>query len=364
MKDEKDDGRHQDAEHKFRGISLDDIDVPENRARPLDYDEMIKAAGTIKTIGQLQPIGVVRKKDNPERFNLVFGWHRLAAMKLIKEQTGKWPDAFVIILPNSMTDDEILMAELAENLHRFDLTPEQRAEQTLRYAALLKRAKKVQGRRAKQRETKARAKSEAEVNVNELTTTDLPTVTDKTSKDLNVSRQGIDKRVKAATQIAKRAGVDIGSDSPTLENMSAETLEKVADAVKHAPKPKRKKAEPEREISTQKLLAEDQDHFERAKRVADQVRKFKATLRGLKMPAEWADINPDSHAGLIEVMSEAFFFLYRAIKSVPPPEPLSQVADKIDDLEKSFYQELETALYTYWKREDPDALYWKNRGRE
>ena len=218
-----------------------------------------------------------------------------------------------------MTDDEILMAEMAENLHRFDLTPKQRTEQTLRYAALLKKSGKVQGKREKERATKAK-KENAKSGVNQLTSPDKSTVTNKTSKDLGVSRQGLDKRVKAAAKIAKRAGVNMGSDSPTLESMTAEILEKVADAVKNAPA---HEEEDVREITTEELkrpkaktIAETaEDAFEYRKRINGkngEVKKLEATLLALKMPAPWEHINSDLRPSLINAIEAAISKLQEA----------------------------------------------------
>jgi ParB-like nuclease domain len=64
-------------------ISILDIDIPPERARQVDERAVLELACSIKANGLLQPIGIVRQRDNPQRFRLIYGAHRLAALKML-----------------------------------------------------------------------------------------------------------------------------------------------------------------------------------------------------------------------------------------------------------------------------------------
>lgn len=114
----------------------DDIEIGE-RHRALSSDAVSRLAGSMNVIGLKQPI-TIRVVDEMEvdgRLTsgvpvLVAGAHRLAAAKSLG-----WQKIDCIEV-----DDDPVQAELweiAENLHRLDLTKEQRDEHIRRYAELL-----------------------------------------------------------------------------------------------------------------------------------------------------------------------------------------------------------------------------------
>ena len=107
--------------------SIDSIIIGE-RHRALSEDAVSRLVESVKAIGLQQPISIRIAADG-DTF-LVAGRHRLAAMK----QLGKTHIDCV-----EVGDDEIKaeMWEIAENLHRLDLTKEQRDEHIRRYAELL-----------------------------------------------------------------------------------------------------------------------------------------------------------------------------------------------------------------------------------
>lgn len=117
-------------------IRVEDIEIGE-RHRALSDDAVTRLAGSIGEIGLKQPISVrvvdVMEIDGQEVEGvpvLVAGRHRLEAAKRLG-----WSHIDCIEV-----EDDALRAELwelAENLHRHDLTKEQRDEHIRRYAELL-----------------------------------------------------------------------------------------------------------------------------------------------------------------------------------------------------------------------------------
>lgn len=121
---------------KTLSLHVDDIEIGE-RHRALSVDAVTRLAGSMKDIGLRHPISVriVEEMEIDGKLTsgvpmLVAGRHRLEAAK----QLG-WSQIDCIVV-----DDDSLQAELwelAENLHRLDLTKEQRDEHIRRYAELL-----------------------------------------------------------------------------------------------------------------------------------------------------------------------------------------------------------------------------------
>lgn len=113
-----------------------DIEIGE-RHRALSGDAVERLAASMSEIGLRQPITVrvvdMMVLDGQEVEGvpvLVTGAHRLAAAKKLG-----WSQVDCIELEGDEIDAELW--ELSENLHRLDLTKEQRDEHIRRYAALL-----------------------------------------------------------------------------------------------------------------------------------------------------------------------------------------------------------------------------------
>lgn len=99
-------------------LAIDDIDVLEGR-REVVAATVKRLADSIEQIGMRHPITVRRKGD---RYSLVAGRHRLEACKKL----GREHVPAVIV---SMTNAEARKWEIAENLHRAELTKLERDEQ-------------------------------------------------------------------------------------------------------------------------------------------------------------------------------------------------------------------------------------------
>jgi len=127
---------------KSHSIRVEDIVVGE-RHRALSDDAVSRLAGSMKDIGLLQPV-TVRIVDEMMLDGdltagvpvLVAGGHRLAAAR----QLG-WSHVDCV----EVADDDVTaeLCEIAENLHRHDLTKDQRDQHIRRYAELLQSRQNV-----------------------------------------------------------------------------------------------------------------------------------------------------------------------------------------------------------------------------
>jgi hypothetical protein len=99
-------------------LAIDDIIIPEGR-REVDPAVVKRLADSIESIGLRHPV-TVRKKG--EQYILVAGRHRIEACKKV----GREHVPAIIV---SMTNAEARMWEIAENLHRAELTKLERSEQ-------------------------------------------------------------------------------------------------------------------------------------------------------------------------------------------------------------------------------------------
>lgn len=101
-------------------LFISNITVPAHRARGLNPDAVARLAESIKRIGLQTPISV-RYDDASGDVVLVAGLHRLEAMRALGEETI--PAVYTV-----GTADDARMWEIAENLHRADLSVLERAE--------------------------------------------------------------------------------------------------------------------------------------------------------------------------------------------------------------------------------------------
>jgi hypothetical protein len=129
---------------------IDDVIVLAGR-RPLREETVRELEASIKEHGLLTPITVRVKADVPapedlgvilaSAWVLVTGRHRLEACRRLG-----WERIPIIVRDCDETEGEML--EIVENLHRADLTKEQRDRQIRRYAELLRQRKLQSGQSA------------------------------------------------------------------------------------------------------------------------------------------------------------------------------------------------------------------------
>lgn len=137
---------------RLHSIRVDDIQIGE-RHRALSEDAVARLAASLSDIGLRQPVSVriVEEMEVDGDLTagvpiLVAGAHRLAAAKSLS-----WSHIDCIEVDDDAIKAE--MWEIAENLHRLDLTKEQRDEHIRRYAELLSAKAEVS------RQTDAKPKS-------------------------------------------------------------------------------------------------------------------------------------------------------------------------------------------------------------
>lgn len=110
-------------------IDIKDIIVPEGR-RALDPVKVAEIAASIKVVGLLSPIGVfdaIVQLPNGglgAHKTLVWGAHRLAAC----ERLGWTTITATYIGADYLVESDVKMMEIAENLHRAELTTQERNE--------------------------------------------------------------------------------------------------------------------------------------------------------------------------------------------------------------------------------------------
>lgn len=98
-------------------IAFDDIDIGDRR--DVDPGTVRRLAESIDKIGLRHPVTVIRRG---ERYRLVAGRHRLEACRKLGRE-------HVMATIVSMTNADARLWEIAENLHRAELTKLERAEQ-------------------------------------------------------------------------------------------------------------------------------------------------------------------------------------------------------------------------------------------
>lgn len=116
-------------------IDISDVAIPDGR-REVDPAVVKRLADSIDSIGLKHPITV---KRHGEKYKLVAGLHRLEAHK--KLGLEHIPACIV-----HMTNAEARMWEIAENLHRAELTKLQRSEQIAEWVSLCEVSRQVEAK--------------------------------------------------------------------------------------------------------------------------------------------------------------------------------------------------------------------------
>jgi hypothetical protein len=131
-------------------IRIENIIVPKGR-RPLDRAKVAEIAESFKLLGQLAPIGLRRlgnasaetSFERIKKIELVFGEHRLeAAKELGWEKIDAVEIRSKLLVPKGCMetwDDYTKLVEITENLHRAELTTQQRNEHLAAWVELYNR---------------------------------------------------------------------------------------------------------------------------------------------------------------------------------------------------------------------------------
>ena len=111
---------------KIERLFVKDIDLG-NRLRPMREAAVVALAGSMQQLGRLSPISVYRRDD--KTLLLVTGLHRLEAAKRLG-----WDEIDAVLVTGTEIEREL--QEIAENLHRSELTALERDTQIGRWAEL------------------------------------------------------------------------------------------------------------------------------------------------------------------------------------------------------------------------------------
>jgi ParB-like chromosome segregation protein Spo0J len=170
---------------RIERIFVEDVDVG-NRLRPINERTAVALAESMQRLGQLSPISVYRLHD--ETLRLVAGLHRLEAAKRLG-----WVEIEAVFSTGNEIEREL--QEIAENLHRSELTALERDTQIGRWAELT--AAKVG-----QVDLPSGGAQPAEKGVR------------KAARELSLERKDVERAVKVASisPEAKQAARDAGLD--------------------------------------------------------------------------------------------------------------------------------------------------------
>nr|WP_272481828.1 MT-A70 family methyltransferase [Hyphomicrobium sulfonivorans] len=186
-----------------------------NRLRPISDETVKTLAESMKQVGQLQPIGIHQPNETAY---LVMGHHRLAAAKLLG-----WETIRATVLPDDMTDDELQLAEIDENLARGDLSPAERAIHVQRRKAIYEQ----QHPEAKHGATGRRGKKDA----------NFASFADDTASKTGRSKRSVAQDSTRAMKIERIADVvgtvlDKGDELDALAKLPPERQEQVIEKAK------------------------------------------------------------------------------------------------------------------------------------
>lgn len=165
---------------KIERVYVEDVTVGAGR-RPVDNAAVQRLSESMRQLGLLQPISVY--SPSSDTVVLVAGRHRLEAAKLLE-----WEEIEAVFVEGDDIDRQ--MQEIAENLHRADLTVQERSDQVARWTELVS---------AKLAETKREGRPGAKA---------------ATSREFGMSESDVRRMTKIASitseakEAAKAAGID------------------------------------------------------------------------------------------------------------------------------------------------------------
>ena len=287
-------------------VVVDDVTIPDTH-RKADPEVVKRLAESIKRFGLLNPISLHRRSDR--EVVLVSGRHRLEAARLLGED---FIDA-VFVAGNAI---DLRLREITENLHRKDLTVQERSDQIAEWAALIEQKDKLaqvgpvsnKGGRGKEGGNR------------------------KAARDLKLTRQDIQrsKKIASITPEAKTAAAEAGltDNQAVLLEVAAEPADqqaaKVAEIVE---KKKAKEAKPKAKLdclirawvgaknSTTFVCSQKQrsnsepDRENRTRRIAE---ALPAPTPPAPAPAAPPPADPDGHRDEVQPQEPA---------TPPPAEP-------------------------------------------
>ena len=241
------------------GIPVSDIAVSDGRRR-VDQDKVGGLAESIRRINLTDPI-LVRKidasegedEDADDKFELIAGAHRLAAVKLLGWQ---YIDAIITKADN----DTAKLMELDENLFRAELSHAERADHIARRQEVFERIHGPAKARGAAAANEAMGREhDASAKLADAFTTDTAKATGMSERA--VQRDAQRGKAIGAGSLAKIAGtsLDKGAELDALaklpEDKRAELIEQAAGGEKVSARPARKAKPREAVAEMRKMLA-------------------------------------------------------------------------------------------------------------
>ncbi|HEY9348950.1 MAG TPA: ParB N-terminal domain-containing protein [Inquilinus sp.] len=229
---------------KFSLLSIELIELPENRLRPVDPEFVASLKADIAQFGLLQPIGVQRltkESEHPGRFRVIFGAHRFMAYHLGYEETvaelmairaGRpvetlsteehaeerrrmwpWTEIACVIFPPGMAADALELREIEENLLRRELDPQEKQEFRARYTALIKRSSRKAAEIREERKKGASNNVAQEQEPNGSVLGSAKTTTEKAASDLGTTDDTLRNSLRAVADRGNAAAEALGEDA-------------------------------------------------------------------------------------------------------------------------------------------------------
>lgn len=182
-------------------LALDDIEIAEGR-REINAAAVKRLADSIEQVGLRHPITVRRRGEG---YVLIAGRHRIEAFRKL----GREHIPSLIV---SMTNDQARLWEIAENLHRADLTKLERDENVAEWIKITERISSQSG-------TKSVGRPESGVNA--------------AARELGVGKTDAHSAVKVAAMSneAKDAARETGLDNNRSALLDAASKPTVAEQV-------------------------------------------------------------------------------------------------------------------------------------
>jgi hypothetical protein len=172
-------------------ITIDDIDIPDSR-REVNAAAVKRLADSIDKIGLRHPITVREKGD---RYILVAGRHRLEAYR-------KMGIEHIPATICKMTNDDARLWEIAENLHRAELTKLERDDNI---ADWIKITERISGQNVRKLDGPGRPESGVSLAAREL---NVPGETDEAKRKFAERSLKVSSLSDAAKEAARETGMD------------------------------------------------------------------------------------------------------------------------------------------------------------
>jgi ParB-like chromosome segregation protein Spo0J len=239
-----------DAREDLR-VLLDAIEVPEVRLREFDPRSVEDLAESINEAGGLlESIGVRRKAGEAGRYVLMYGARRVMAYRLLLgisvaglKDPNRDPEAAryraipAHVYPEDTSNEVSEALEIMENLHRLELTANEKTEHTVKFGAFMQRRLKHELKVQKRDDKNIPEVREKSPTPRKGRGRPPKPVAQAVADALGINRNTLDSRVKAASKAVGRP-LDLDKTPP-------EELERAAREIRDKASQKKARAEAE-----------------------------------------------------------------------------------------------------------------------